>query len=623
MPGLSLHDSFSATLYTGGGLSTRVPSNFPVAINGHPFLIDVTRYSRRFLPATSDQQDTSTEPGESSLSREGFWPRSQSRFDLGAGQLFFDEEGASRRRWYTSKGIDPWTDRRSLCLQRDTEKKGTVTTSAAKVLSVGGYLYVADGANLRLTADPTGTSPTWTTIACGGTIADIATDGDNVYIAIAGANIQKTAVGASSLTAWGTATAQPTVLAYANGRLFGAVGPVISEIASTGIASAIRTDPRTTASWVAIVGTPGSLFAAINAGSRGYIYSFSVDDVTTAVGAATLAGELPAGESVYSLAYYGGTLLVGTSSGLRAAPTDGARVNIGELIDLSKPVRCFAAEAEFVWFGWSNFDASSTGTGRANLATNTSESTYVPAYASDVMAGTDAAVIQGNVLSVARHGSRTYFVVSGVGLYGSLLTYVTSGTYNTGWIRFSTLVAKLFTGVQLGHDALAGTVAAAVVFEDGTTRNLGTSGMAGSTISDLLDASGEGVAAQLVLTLTRGSTTAGPCVRYWTLNALPVPRRVREIIVPLIIKLKDVDLRNNVVSFDPLAELEFLEALASANSLVTYQEGDKLETVRVDNVAVAEKDMHAFMEPAGRGGNPTRMWFQGGTVTVRLLTREE
>src|SRR5690606_13922209 len=135
MPGLSLNATFNEPFYTGSPASTLVPSVFPVAIGGHAYMTDARRHSFRTLPATSEQCGQSSEPGEASLSREGFWRRSASRFDLGAGQEFFDEEGASRRRFWASKGIDPWQGR-CLRLLNGTEQKGTVTSAAVKVLSV-------------------------------------------------------------------------------------------------------------------------------------------------------------------------------------------------------------------------------------------------------------------------------------------------------------------------------------------------------------------------------------------------------------------------------------------------------------------------------------------------------
>jgi len=623
MTGLALSHPFTEPFYEGSAVSPLVPKNFHVAIGGHPYMMDVRKYSRRTLPGVSEQTDQTTEPGEASLSREGFWRRSQSRFDHGAGQEFLDEEGADRRRFRESKGVDIWTHDRALCLLNSTELKGagTPSTSASKLLSVGGYLYVADGTNLRHTSDPSVSSPTWTTIAAGGTIADIATDGVYVYVAITGSAIQRAAIGASSFTAWATATAQPDVLAYANGRLLMGDANVLAEVASDGTPTAIYTDPRgTSATWVAIAGTPGAAFAALNAGSRGYIYALTVDDVSTAIAVPRLAGELPVGESVNALTYYGGVLLIGTSKGLRAAIVDTTQLQIGEVVEIADTaggVRCFAAEGRYVWFGWSDYDSTSTGVGRVDLASNISENTYVPAYASDVM-GT----AQGNVLGVARHGGRTYFTVSGDGLFGETGSLVESGTFSSGWIRYSTLVPKLFTGVQVGHDALEGTVAAAITLDDGTDKALGTSITAGSTSSEIFDAGSEGVAVELTLTLTRESASAGPCVRFWTLHALPVPSRVDEIIVPLILAQRVTDLRGREWIVDPLAEVEFLRDLRTANTLITYQEGDLTETVRVDNVGIGEGEVTSWMEVAGRGGQGDRVWFAGATVLVRLLTKE-
>jgi hypothetical protein len=105
---------FWTPFYSGGTQSELVPSLYPVAINGHPYLIEWKEYRRRTIDALRQAQDTEQLPSEGSLSVEGFWPRFQGDWSLGAGQIHFDDRDQAyqtRRRFYASAGVDPWTPR--------------------------------------------------------------------------------------------------------------------------------------------------------------------------------------------------------------------------------------------------------------------------------------------------------------------------------------------------------------------------------------------------------------------------------------------------------------------------------------------------------------------------------
>lgn len=622
MPGLSLNAPLNDPWYGGAAISELVPRAFHVAIGGHPYLIDVMKYSRRILPAVSDAQDTSTEPGEQTLSREGFWPRSQSRWDLGAGQDFFDEDGSSRRRFFTSKGVDIWTYDRAACLLNDTEKKSNSANTNLTVLVIGGWLYYADGATLRFTQDPTPGAPAFTAKAALGTITSIATDGIYIYVAAAGFNLQRILIGdtVGALTNFGAL--QPNLIAFANGRLLGATNNDLYEIDSAGAKPGglnIRSDPRgTNAKWVSILGTPSSIFAAVNVGNTSEVYAITANDVSTALTAPVWASGLPNGETLNVMVYYSGLVLIGTSLGLRVASIISSALEYGEAIEVPGGVRCLEAQAEFCWFGWTNYDGTSTGLGRANLASNTSQTTIVPAYATDLMAAA-----QGTVTGVATFGTRRYFTVSGSGLWGETGNLVASGVLNSGSIRFGTLIDKLFTSLELGHDALPAnaSISASALFPDGTSIDLGLSSVTGTTKATLADAFARAASAQIELTLTRGGVTDGPCLRHWTIAALPIPKRVHEILVPLILKEKVEDLVGKDWSYNTLAEFAYLDGLRAENAPVIYQEGDRAELVRVDNVALTEGEADHWRDPKNVTGELST-WFQG-TVIVRLLTKEE
>lgn len=641
--GYSIDDLLDVPYYSGSPISSLVPLNFPVAIAGHPFMIDVRKYSRRTLDAQGQQQDGSKEPAEVSLAREGFWRRGQSRFGLGSGQQFFDDdETSSGRRFYTSKGMDPWSDR-GLTLLSNTEKKGGTnapgTSTNLKCLQIGGWLYVADGSNLKLTNNPAVTNPTWTSIAAGGTISSICTDGVNVYIARTGSALQKSVIGAGTMAAFGALT--PTNVWFANGRLIGSAANALYEIDAAGamVGTGIRTDPRTSATWVSVTGSPHATFAALNIGGNCEVYSISINDTTTALGPPIWACALPNGETMNAMTFYAGVVVFATSIGVRIAQlvttfsstTSARTLEYGEAIGnapdqvplFSGGVQCLEPQGNFLWFGWTNFDADSTGLGRANLATNISQDTVVPGFCSDLMAGATGSSVQGTVTGVASFNNKRYFVVSGVGLYGETATYVPTGTWNSGWIRFGSLIDKQFGSVQLGSDPMVGSIAATLDFVDGSTHSMGTYSTAGETQSSLLDSTGRSVAAQLVLTFTRGSTTTAPILRYWSLNAYPAPPRVEEIILPIIISTRTTDLIGLTHTVDPLVEWDYLSTYRSSNAPIIVQIGMESLVGRVDNVAVLEGDVNAWQDPRGRGGQVfEHFYFNEMKVSVRILTKE-
>ena len=88
-------------------------TQFHVAINGVPFFLYPNpeyRLTRGPVSDQKDQIDTSSEPGEQSLT--SWWYRSQSSFHLGCGMEFFDvvrRKDTDQYRFDHSLHVDPWT----------------------------------------------------------------------------------------------------------------------------------------------------------------------------------------------------------------------------------------------------------------------------------------------------------------------------------------------------------------------------------------------------------------------------------------------------------------------------------------------------------------------------------
>jgi len=304
------------------------------------------------------------------------------------------------------------------------------------------------------------------------------------------------------------------------------------------------------------------------------------------------AGELPVGESLTALAYYGSVLMIGTSKGFHVAQIGaGNTLAIGPLIPTAQPVLCFAPEANFVWFGWSQYDSTFGGVGRANLAEFTDN--LLPAYASDLMTVTPRAVT-----SVARFEGHTYFGVDGEGLYreASDGSVVRTARISLGRLEWGTSVAKTFLGAEIVTEPLAGSFTATLEDETGDLTPIGGRFSPESTGRGNLLGSGLGTNSNfygLHLLLTRDAvdTTVGPVLRTVTARALAIPKSTRTWALPIIATDEVNPDEENGPAFaqDVAGMWDFFITLRNSGRPVIFQEGLKgHHLVIVRSVALLE-----------------------------------
>lgn len=592
--------------FTGLSTSDVVPSLFPVGLATHAYKIDLSKYRRRTLPALRPPQDTETEPGENSLNTEGFWRRTQSDWSLGAGQTFFDNSDSSRRRFLSSKGMYVW-ERDALSLLNDTALRDAATDTNLKTLPVNGYFYFVEGATLRHTTDPSATSPSWTSVTLSGAsaITGITTDGSFVYVAD-GTQIFKSTVGSS--TSSQLTTDDTDGVWFANGRLFSSHDNVLYEVAFGGTRAAVHTHSNTSFVWASVTGAPNGVYAAGNSGDRAETYYLGIDTTDGSLLPAVHAMPFPPGETIRCLTNYGDLVLVGSSKGFRVAIIESSNgLSHGPLVEISGGVNAIDMQGQFAWFTWTNYDGTSSGLGRINLAEFTEP--LVPAYASDLMA-----TVQGSSQSVSTFAGKRYFAVSAAGLYGEATTKVASGTILGGWVRFSTVEKKVVSSIDLRHDALAGTVTATVEADSGSETNPVQSAAVGSLSPSapltLGQFSAEMFRVELTLDRDASDTTTGPTLRRWTVRAMATPFRTEEIIVPIIMESR-VEVTEGVDHFyNTLDEYQYLKQIEASRSVVRYQEGASTYSVYVEGVEV---------HPAAWSRNNE---FFDGLIFARLLTVE-
>ena len=591
---------FDDPLYSGASTvdPSICPSLFPIAIAGHPYKVDWPKSKRGSVPVLRDAADTTALPSEASLSTQGRWTRYGLSWFHGAGQIRFDADTRTiiegrvddRQRFYTSKGLNVWTESQ-LTLLPDTAQRLAATGTNLKVLQTAAKLYVIDNQTLKFAADPT--SGSWTTVT--GTPAaalnDMTTDGTSIYLAT-DSGIYSGALSGTSVAIVGSLSAAYQAIGAVNGRLIAGKANVLEDIAAAGTEAAVFTHRNTSFVFTSIWAGPNRFYAAGGTTSNSEVFQVGIKDDATLM-PARLATPIMPGELVRQGVFHVSLCILVTSKGIRLADADvNGGLTYGPVISAPGDVRCVFGEDRFVYFGWTNLDATSTGVGRAALDVFPTGVPLVPAYASDLMATT-----QGTVLSVARYGGRTYFAVSGVGIYGDHSTnVVASGTLNTGWISYGTVEKKAYLSVDVRHSSLnGGQIRFDYIDDTGTATFVGSNSTVGSTgpQSPLPMDQPRRARIQLLMTVSQDSATVSPIVYQWTLLALPIPQRAERIQLALVFRdvLKVGTGEGQPWPFDCHGEYQYLLNFAASGQIVQYQQGVYNTSVRVEAVEIDPENM--------------------------------
>lgn len=582
---MGVTELLNAPLFTGTtAVSGEVPGKYPVGLNGRGFLLDLTSNEFRHVtvPLLRDQSDQSERPGEASINPDDLWRRTNATWHKGAGQRNWDSRDSDGARFYTSKGINPWDEGQITLLPAVDEKKTSSNTNLALAVA-GSHLYLIDGTSIQYTQDVTADTPTWSDITGEPATAPsgITSDGYSVYTAHGSDGVYVTTRGGASTASGVTGTV--TGIKYVNGRLFAWDDESIYNVTDvdTGtpaaLPSALLEHPNSDFDWVDVAAAAGHYFLAGFSGDKSLIYRTGVKADGTALDTPVVAGELPDGEIVRSIQGYLGFVLIGTDKGIRFGQPDAdGNLTLGALIDEATEVRCFEGQGRFVWFGWSQYDATSTGLGRLDLSTFNGTT---PAFASDLMATED-----GDVTSVVTFQGIRVFTVSGDGVFAEDTDLVASGTLEVGRIAYGIYDQKVSMFVTVNHEPLAGSIAMAMARDGGDYATVGVTNSTADTVESTF-ATNRARAEQfdLKITLSRDSSdnTEGPTVGRITLRSYPSAQRSSRIIVPLLLgksqKLHSGSTHGRSVTDD----LAFLAALEDG-APVSYQEAGQTHTVVVE-----------------------------------------
>lgn len=618
LPTFTLSYTGTPPYFSGTGSSPLVPDVYPVAIDGRPYMIDLKsgRFQRGYEPRVRDSQDISTAPGESAINPGGLWRRGQDSWHLGAGQEYADAASAQDFRFYKSKGLNVW-EKGHVKLLNDTKlslSSANTNLMMCVVRASGGteYLYVADGSVLKYSTNPFASSPTWTSVTTGspGTaITGLETNGTNVYIAYTSNDIYYTTPGASDVTFFyptsGTTGQTYDAFGYAKARGFAAVN---QDLYAIGVGSGSHTvfydNPDTTMRWVGSAPGQNAIYSAAYTGEHSYIYKITIKTDGT-LDVPVVALELPVGEVVSSIYGYLGFILLGTNKGVRFCSTDSNNNLIaGSLIPTSGPVYDFTAEDRFVWFGWSNYDGTSSGLGRLDLSAFTAANT--PAFATDLMYGNTNAV-----KSLTSLQGKRIFSISGVGVVvEDSANLVASGTLESGIYRWGIPDRKFVAKVDVRSEPLNGTIVAYLSKDNGSYEPLDTWDTTGATEYTFDGSDDKAIEASLKFQLTRASATLGPQMTRWMARAYAAPSRSQVFVVPLLLHNK-IKVRDKDHYVDVQDELIILDGLISNPGTVTLQIGSRFYTVVVEDMEWTPVDSYG------------KTWEWEGTATVTMRSIED
>lgn len=624
----------------GGDSYSLSDIRYDYAIGGIPFLSatrDQWPYTEGMAEIRKQQFDSFAEPGEQSL--YGWWLRSQSSFNAGAGVLYQDPDFDNQfnHRFADSLGVDPWTSG-ELGLLRETSV--AQASLAGTVARVQGYVttagvdsaYLASGGSLWSVTASASSAVTWGTV---GTVLDMSVAG-NRGLVLATDGLWSTVEGAAA-TKMFTLTATPTAgaVAFAKGRIVTAydnqlyfnpinTGATVA-IDSTDTFTFTHTDPNW--KWTSISEGPTAIYAAGKSFAQSAIYKFTVSlEGATETVITTQTAVMPTGETINSVyGYIGSFLGIATSKGFRVGEFD----NNGDVVYgplLFEPTggcQGIVGFDRFMFTGSTNAHDSQSGVFRVDLGNTIQEQSTKAvryAYARDAYAAGKA----GSIQSVTMLGAtdRLFFpVTADSAMLQSATVLVSSGYLKTGRIRFNTEEPKLYKFVSLRVPSpLQGDVSFALIDESGAEIPYITYGPLFSTnVGDVATATPAGRQNWIILkfTLARGSdTTQGGVLNGWQVKALPGSTRQRLISHTFLLFDEEKDKSGQRVGTDGYARERFesFKSLARAGDVVTFQ--DLYENV--STLVVIDDWKFTQLAPPGSGGSTI-----GGYLTVVMRTVAE
>ena len=498
-------------------------------------------YEIQSIPRLKPQIDDADEEGEQSLS--GWWARAQHSWHEGAGQDVFDSPFSSRFAFTTSKGLDPWTDGK-LSLLKDTAELRNDAFNDHHLISTDIALFYTFNGNIKKDPDPDAASEggeSTVTTHSGTLVNSLTYDGESIYAAFDGGSLGIKKIDALAFSAWVNVNSHTDVdvIAFVKGRLMGAKGTDLFEydLSVTTIPERFHADRASTWKWTAITESGPAIYFSGFAGDRSEIFAarLTTQDIPFAslatVGALRSVWQAPEGETIQTIkGYIGQAVLIGTNRGVRLANivTGDGDLRVSDLIvETPSPVLWFEPQLEFAWFGWTKYDASSSGLGRIHLGD--------VVYASDLMFTS-----QGDITEIAYYANRLYFVTDEGGTSRIIKEndaggdLVASGTITIQEIRFNTTERKVLRYLDF-LTVGAGLWSMSMSTDGGAFAALASDIVTNNLHEEPINIQGARFGLQLTLKRDPGDSTAGPDLLEWRLRGDPRAKGRFRYLVPVMI----------------------------------------------------------------------------------------
>lgn len=600
---MGLTATFSEPFFTGGATSEDVvPFLYPLSLDGIGFLVDdveMGKWHDESIPFLRPQSDDSSSPSESSFNPEALWRRSVDSWHKGAGQEMLDAEDGLRTRFRASKGVDIW-NLSKLSLLHDTELVYPTVETNLYLLAVADRLFMIDGSNIVF-SDDNGANWDPFTGPPGGDILSFTHDGFYIY-ATTGTNIYRidALAGAPAFgAAWNTLDCD--LIKYVKGRLMAAKGPAIYDVTSSTPPSAHFTHSNTNFAWVDFTEGPKAIYAAIGVNNISLIYRIGILEDGSGLDAPIVTAQIP--EQILSLGSYLGFIFAGTNTGVRFSVPDSSNGDLSEGALLDTDTACYAFEGigNKVWFGWDNFDATSSGLGRFSLEQFASLEKLAPAYASDLMA-TD----QGSVKGIVTVNGLKFFSVAGGGLYAETLDYVASGYVESGEFDYGFTGTKIALYADVQRLATEGSYQ----FYFKATGDADYTLMGSSETVTLQEK--EGVSFEWKIVLVRDADPEiTPIIDSITIRAQPIVRTGEFQIIPIILATS-YKIGNKIIPRNPDEDLARIKGWRRNQTIITCAQGHELSSVVVADYVYERRLTEHNIQGFG----------MDGTCTVKLKTLE-
>lgn len=492
--------------------------NFPIAVNGRTFAIDLdfqnilgrrVVYKWTSLPPQREAVTYDNIPGEGAVNIEGLWQRGQINWSMGAGEQYLDVERDSQSaRFYESKGVDPFTMPYQVTLLPDVVNQYSTSNSNVKAVRCGTSVYVIDGTSVYYISG-WGASPQLLGYGFLATAPsafyDICSNDSYVYVAtnvgivyFHGASAYPTIAAQYALPDSGNPGGY-TMVKWCNDQVIAAYKNVLygfrfnfsaGSAPSSGDILLQHANPSWV--WSSAVGGETQTYISGYVSQNGSNFSGCV--YRSALNTSSASNSIPwvlntpvqalpmsPDEYPVCLASYLNFIFVGTNQGIRMCQTlsiyDPSANATGDLKSgpfipnllqpVSNPVTAIVGDGRFVWFAWSNYDSTSTGLGKLDLTTFIAGDPLAPAYCSDLMVTGQGIV---NSLDWDPNLRVPMFAVAGKGVYtpdisssGAINNYVAQGTVSSPIFMYGIKDPKIPVFFDYGVEIESGTCGAQLI----------------------------------------------------------------------------------------------------------------------------------------------------------------